>query len=231
VDKQHSEGIARMLSEIRTDVAWTRDRIGKDALDPRVMQAMAEVPRDAFVPGEMQGEAYANRPLPIGHGQTISQPYIVALMTDLIAPQLHHRVLEIGTGSGYQTAILSRLCDTVYSIDLVPPLRAAAAARLARLGYRNIVTRTANGYQGWPEYAPYDGIIVTAAAAYIPQPLVDQLRPGGRMAIPVGEPFGLQDLVLVEKDQRGDVAIRTILGVAFVPMIDRSPEVGVISDS
>ena len=231
MDKQHSEGIARMLSEIRTDVAWTRDMIGKDALDPRVMQAMAEVPRDAFVPGEMQGEAYANRPLPIGHGQTISQPYIVALMTDLIAPQPHHRVLEIGTGSGYQTAILSRLCDTVYSIDLVPPLRAAAAARLARLGYRNIVTRTANGYQGWPEYAPYDGIIVTAAAAYIPQPLVDQLRPGGRMAIPVGEPFGLQDLVLVEKDQRGDVAIRTILGVAFVPMIDRSPEVGVISDS
>ena len=231
MDKQHSEGIARMLSEIRADVAWTRDMIGKDALDPHVMQAMAEVPRDAFVPGEMQGEAYANRPLPIGHGQTISQPYIVALMTDLIAPQPHHRVLEIGTGSGYQTAILSRLCDTVYSIDLVPPLRAAAAARLARLGYRNIVTRTANGYQGWPEYAPYDGIIVTAAAAYIPQPLVDQLRPGGRMAIPVGEPFGLQDLVLVEKDQRGDVAIRTILGVAFVPMIDRSPEVGVISDS
>lgn len=231
MDTQHSEGIARMLADIRTDVAWTRDRIGKDALDPRVMQAMAEVPRDAFVPGEMQGEAYANRPLPIGHGQTISQPYIVALMTDLIAPQPHHRVLEIGTGSGYQTAILSRLCDTVYSIDLVPPLRAAAAARLARLGYRNIVTRTANGYQGWPEYAPYDGIIVTAAAAYIPQPLVDQLRPGGRMAIPVGEPFGSQDLVLVEKDQRGDVAIRTILGVAFVPMIDRSPEVGVISDS
>ena len=231
MDKQHSEGIARMLSEIRADVAWTRDMIGKDALDPRVMQAMAEVPRDAFVPGEMQGEAYANRPLPIGHGQTISQPYIVALMTDLIAPRPHHRVLEIGTGSGYQTAILSLLCDTVYSIDLVPPLRAAAAARLARLGYRNIVTRTANGYQGWPEYAPYDGIIVTAAAAYIPQPLVDQLRPGGRMAIPVGEPFGLQDLVLVEKDQRGDVAIRTILGVAFVPMIDRSPEVGVISDS
>ncbi len=231
MDKQHSEGIARMLADIRTDVAWTRDRIGKDALDPRVMQAMAEVPRDAFVPGEMQAEAYANRPLPIGHGQTISQPYIVALMTDLIAPQPHHRVLEIGTGSGYQTAILSLLCDTVYSIDLVPPLRAAAAARLARLGYRNVVTRTANGYQGWPEYAPYDGIIVTAAAAYIPQPLVDQLRPGGRMAIPVGEPFGLQDLVLVEKDQRGDVAIRTILGVAFVPMIDRSPEVGVISDS
>ncbi len=231
MDTQHSEGIARMLADIRTDVAWTRDRIGKDALDPRVMQAMAEVPRDAFVPGEMQGEAYANRPLPIGHGQTISQPYIVALMTDLIAPQPHHRVLEIGTGSGYQTAILSLLCDTVYSIDLVPPLRAAAAARLARLGYRNVVTRTANGYQGWPEYAPYDGIIVTAAAAYIPQPLVDQLRPGGRMAIPVGEPFGLQDLVLVEKDQRGDVAIRTILGVAFVPMIDRSPEVGVISDS
>jgi len=220
-----------MLADIRTGVAWTKDKIGKDALDPLVMQAMAQVPRHAFVPEDSQSEAYANRPLLIGHGQTISQPYIVALMTDLIAPQPHHRVLEIGTGSGYQTAVLAVLCDTVYSIDLVPPLRTAAAARLARLGYRNVLTRTANGYQGWPEYAPYDGIIVTAAAAYIPQPLVDQLGPGGRMAIPIGEPFGSQDLVLVEKDRQGAVAIRTILGVAFVPMIDRSPEAGMLSDS
>jgi protein-L-isoaspartate(D-aspartate) O-methyltransferase len=231
MDKQRSEGIARMLADIRADVAWTQDMIGKDALDPRVMQAMAQVPRDAFVPGNRQAEAYANRPLPIGHGQTISQPFIVALMTDLIAPRPRHRVLEIGTGSGYQTAILSLLCDTVYSIDLVPPLSAAAAARLTRLGYHNIVTRTANGYQGWPEHAPYDGILVTAAARYIPQPLVDQLGPGGRMAIPVGEPFDSQDLVLVEKDQYGEVATRTILGVAFVPMIDRSPEAGMISNA
>lgn len=231
MDKQRREGIARMLADIRANVAWTRDRIGKDALDPRVMQAMAQVPRDAFVPGHRRVEAYADRPLPIGHGQTISQPFIVALMTDLIAPRPHHRVLEIGTGSGYQAAILSLLCDTVYSIDLVPPLSAAASARLARLGYHNIVTRTANGYLGWPQQAPYDGILVTAAAGYIPPPLVEQLAPGGRMAIPIGAPFGLQDLVLVEKDQQGEVATRTILGVAFVPMIDRAPEAGRFSDT
>ena len=213
-----------MLTDIRGEVALTRQLIGKDALDPRVMAAMAEVPRDAFVPEDVKYAAFANGPLPIGHGQTISQPYIVALMTDMIAPQPEHRVLEIGTGSGYQTAVLSLLCDTVYSIDLVAPLTNAAAERLDALGYHNVVTTTANGYQGWPEHAPFDGIIVTAAASHIPPALVEQLRPGGRMAIPVGEPYGLQELMLVEKDEAGRVEHRAILGVAFVPLIDRSPK-------
>ena len=212
-----------MLTDIRSEVALTRHMIGKDALDPRVMAAMAEVPRDAFVPDDVKYAAFANGPLPIGHGQTISQPYIVALMTDLIAPQPGHRVLEIGTGSGYQTAVLSLLCDTVYSIDLVAPLTNAAANRLEALGYRNVLTTTANGYLGWPEHAPFDGIIVTAAASHIPPALVEQLRPGGRMAIPVGEPYGLQELMLVEKDEAGRVEQHAVLGVAFVPLIDRSP--------
>ena len=212
-----------MLTDIRGEVALTRQLIGKDALDPRVMAAMAEVPRDAFVPEDVKYAAFANGPLPIGHGQTISQPYIVALMTDMIAPQPEHRVLEIGTGSGYQTAVLSLLCDTVYSIDLVAPLTNAAAERLDALGYHNVVTTTANGYQGWPEHAPFDGIIVTAAASHIPPALVEQLRPGGRMAIPVGEPYGLQELMLVEKDEAGRVERHAVLGVAFVPLIDRSP--------
>jgi protein-L-isoaspartate(D-aspartate) O-methyltransferase len=218
----HDEGIERMLTDIRSEVALTRRMTGRDALDPRVMAAMARVPRDAFVPAELQAAAYANGPLPIGHGQTISQPYIVALMTDLIAPQPDHRVLEIGTGSGYQTAVLATLCRKVYSIDLIAALSAAATERLARLGYHNVLTQTANGYQGWPEHAPYDGILVTAAASHVPPALVEQLRPGGRMAIPVGEPYGLQELRLIEKDPQGEVSSRGILAVAFVPLIDRS---------
>ena len=223
MDSHRHERSAQMLAEIRAEVALTRRMIGKEALDPRVMEAMARVPRDAFVPDELQASAYANRPLPIGHGQTISQPYIVALMTDLIAPRPNHRILEIGTGSGYQTAVLSLLCARVYSIDLVSSLSAVAAERLARLGYENVVTRTANGYQGWPEHAPYDGIMVTAAAGYVPQALIGQLRPGGRMAIPVGAPGGRQELMLVAKDEHDQVTSSTILGVAFVPLIDRPP--------
>jgi protein-L-isoaspartate(D-aspartate) O-methyltransferase len=223
MSRLRKRGIERMLADIRREVAFTRHMIGKDALDPRVMQAMAEVPRDAFVPPNLQHAAYANGPLPIGHGQTISQPYIVALMTDLIGPQAGHRVLEIGTGSGYQTAVLSLLCETVYSIDLVAPLSRAAAERLERLGYDNVVTQTANGYLGWPEHAPFDGILVTAAASHVPPALVEQLRPGGRMAIPVGQPYGLQELRLIEKDADGGVSSRDVLGVAFVPLIDQTP--------
>ena len=218
-----SKGLERMLSDIRSEVALTHHLTGKNALDPRVMAAMADVPRDAFVPEDLRYAAFANGPLPIGNGQTISQPYIVALMTDMIAPQSGHRVLEIGTGSGYQTAVLSLLCDTVYSIELIATLTDAASRRLEGLGYHNVVTRHANGYQGWPEHAPYDGILVTAAASHIPPALVEQLRPGGRMAIPVGEPYGSQNLVLVEKDATGRSASRAILGVAFVPLIDRPP--------
>jgi protein-L-isoaspartate(D-aspartate) O-methyltransferase len=211
----------RMLADIRAEVAYTARMIGKDALDERVMDAMAKVPRDEFVPEEMKSAAFDNGPLPIGHGQTISQPYIVALMSDLLATESDHRVLEIGTGSGYQTAVLSLLCDTVYSMDLIPALTQSAAARLVRLGYRNVQTRSGNGYRGWPEHAPYDGIIVTAAASHVPEALIEQLKPGGRLVIPVGQPYMAQELMLVSKDAQGRTDTREILGVAFVPLIDR----------
>ena len=221
-----TRGIERMLSDIRSEVALTRQLIGKNALDQRVMAAMAQVPRDEFVPHKLLHAAYANGPLSIGHGQTISQPYIVALMTDLIAPQPDHRVLEIGTGSGYQTAVLSLLCETVYSIDLLAALSASATERLEALGYHNVVTQTANGYLGWSEYAPYDGILVTAAASHVPPALVKQLKPGGKLAIPVGKPHGRQELRLIEKDAEGGVESRVVLAVAFVPLVDREPASG-----
>ena len=210
----------RMIADIESEVHYTRSMIGKDALDPRVMKVMASVPRDKFVPPEMKAAAFDNGPLPIGHGQTISQPYIVALMTDLLALQPEHVVLEIGTGSGYQTAVLSELCHKVYSVEVVAALSEAAATRLQQLGYRNVETRTGNGYQGWPEHAPYDGIIVTAAASHIPQPLIEQLRPGGRLVIPVGLPYSYQELMLVTKDRHGATRSKSVLGVAFVPLME-----------
>jgi len=216
------KGLQHMLADIRAEVAYTARMIGKDALDPRVMEAMAKVPRDEFVPDEMKSAAFDNGPLPIGHGQTISQPYIVALMSDLLALQPDHRVLEIGTGSGYQTAVLSLLCNSVYSMDLIPALTQSASKRLTRLGYHNVHTRSGNGYAGWPEHAPYDGVIVTAAASHIPEALVEQLRPGGRLVIPVGLPYMAQELMLIEKDAAGRTEVREILGVAFVPLIDRN---------
>ena len=218
--------LKRMMADIESEVHYTRSMIGKDALDPRVMQVMAKVPRDKFVPPEMQAAAFDNGPLPIGHGQTISQPYIVALMTDLVQPQPEHVILEVGTGSGYQTAILSELCRKVYSVEVVPALSETAAALLNRLGYHNVETRIGNGYQGWPEHAPYDGIIVTAAASHIPQPLIDQLKPGGRLVIPVGLPYSYQELMLVSKDTQGDIHSRSVLGVAFVPLIEAKPLTG-----
>lgn len=215
--------LQHMLDDIEDEVRYTRSLIGKDALDPRVMAAMGRVPRERFVPANMKAVAFENGPLPIGHGQTISQPYIVALMTDLLALEPEHTVLEIGTGSGYQTAILSQLCSKVYSIEVVAALSSAAVERFKQLGYTNIETRTGNGYAGWPEHAPYDAIIVTAAASHIPPALVEQLAPGGRMAIPVGRPFGHQELVLISKDETGKVDSRDILGVAFVPLIEKEP--------
>ncbi len=214
--------LKRMIADIEREVEYTRSMIGKDALDPRVMKVMARVPRDKFVPPEMRAAAFDNGPLPIGHGQTISQPYIVALMTDLLQLQPEHVVLEIGTGSGYQTAVLSELCRQVYSVEVVAALSEAATTRLQSLGYHNIATRTGNGYQGWPEYAPYDGIIVTAAASHIPQPLLDQLKPGGRLVIPVGLPYSYQELMLVSKDAQGATHSKSVLGVAFVPLIERT---------
>ena len=212
--------LQEMLADIDDEVRYTRSLIGKDALDARVMKAMGQVPRDEFVPANMKAAAFENGPLPIGHGQTISQPYIVALMTDMVAPEPEHDILEIGTGSGYQTAILSLVCSKVYSVEVVAELSTAAADLFRRLGYPNIETRIGNGYLGWPEHAPYDGIIVTAAATHIPPALIEQLKPGGRMAIPVGSPYGHQELMLVRKDEQGETHTESVLGVAFVPLVD-----------
>jgi protein-L-isoaspartate(D-aspartate) O-methyltransferase len=212
-------GIEEMLRDIDREVAYTRRATGIDAFGPRVMAAMRAVPRHAFVPLGEQRYAYANGPLPIGQGQTISQPYIVALMTELLRPEPGDVVLEIGTGSGYQAAVLSCLVERVYSLEVLPALARDAAARLADLGFDNVTCRQGDGNLGWPEPAPYDGIIVTAAAPAIPPPLVEQLRPGARLVIPVGPPYGHQVLRVVEKDLEGATTERDILGVVFVPLI------------
>jgi protein-L-isoaspartate(D-aspartate) O-methyltransferase len=190
---------------------------GKSALDPRVKQALYDTPRDRFVSRTYLENAFDNGPLPIGHGQTISQPYIVALMTDLLELEKDDVVLEIGTGSGYQAAVLSHLCKQVYTIEYVAALAELAVSRFKKLGYKNIESRTGNGYHGWPEHAPYDGIIVTAAATHIPDPLIEQLKPGGRMVIPLGRAYYHQELTLVKKDEKGELDITDVLGVAFVP--------------
>lgn len=207
----------QMVAEIEADVAITTKYINKKSFEPAVIDAMNTVPRHEFVPKGMRSNAYENRPLPIGHGQTISQPYIVALMTDLLQPKPGHRVLEIGTGSGYQAAVLSQLVDEVYSIEIIEALGASTAELLARQGYDNIKTRIADGYNGWPQNAPFDSIMVTAAISHIPPPLVEQLKNGGRMVIPVGTRFQTQYLTLVEKDLQGKITTRQLLPVIFVP--------------
>lgn len=190
----------------------------KRAFDARVLGVLREVPRHEFVPAAEVRYAYENRPLPIGHGQTISQPYIVALMTELLRPKATDTVLEIGTGSGYQAAVLARLARSVHSIEIVEPLHREATLRLKRLGYTNVQTRSGDGYYGWPEAAPFDAIIVTAAANHIPPPLIHQLKPGGRMVIPVGASFLTQQLMLVEKNADGTLVTRQLLPVRFVPL-------------
>ena len=215
--------IKRMLAEIEGEVVYTHSLIGKSKLDPRVMAAMGKVSREAFVSPDLKHFAYDNGPLPIGYGQTISQPYIVALMTDLLQPEPDHIVLEVGTGSGYQSAVLSQLVKKVFTIERIQALGDASAARLKSLGYSNIQYRTGNGYNGWPEHAPYDAIIVTAAASHIPQALTEQLKSGGRLVIPVGLPYMTQELMLVEKDNQGEIHTRDILGVAFVPLQEDPP--------
>jgi protein-L-isoaspartate(D-aspartate) O-methyltransferase len=212
-----------LLDEIRQEVRDTRRFTGRQVLDERVMRALRKVPRHVFVPNPLQGCAYLNDPLPIGHGQTISQPYIVALMTDLIQPKADHVVLEVGTGSGYQAAILAELVRQVYSLEIVDELAVLASERLQDLGYENVEVRLGNGHFGWAEHAPYDAIIVTAAASGIPPPLVDQLKPGGTLVIPIGERYFGQDLMLVQKDERGRVKKKSVLPVTFVPLIG-SPE-------
>jgi protein-L-isoaspartate(D-aspartate) O-methyltransferase len=207
-----------MLHAIAEDAASTSAFTGRSEFDPRVLRAMAEVPRHEFVPSNLQGLAYENRPLPIGYGQTVSQPYIVALMTDLLNVGDDDVVLEIGTGSGYQAAVLATLVKRVYTIEIIAALAEEATLRLKRLGYANVTARRGDGYYGWEAHAPFDGIIVTAAANHIPPPLIRQLKAGGRMVIPVGNPFGTQQLLLVEKTAAGEIRTKKILPVRFVPV-------------
>ena len=208
----------RMVEEIAAVARQTRAEVGKPAFDERVMSVLARVPRHAFVPADQVANAYQNRPLPIGHGQTISQPYIVALMTDLARAEPQHKVLEVGTGSGYQAAVMAHLAKSVHTIEIVEPLGVQAAQRLKAQGYANVQVRIGDGYNGWEEQAPFDVILVTAAASHIPPPLLRQLKPGGRMVIPVGPAFLVQQLMLVEKNLDGTMSTRQILPVAFVPL-------------
>ncbi len=213
-----SEAVGRMLRTIRAHARDCGALTGRPELDPRVLDALARVPREAFIPQHLRPMAHADGPLPIGRGQTISQPFIVALMTDLAGAWAGGRILEVGTGCGYQTAVLAELAQRVYSMEIIPELAQLASERLESLGYANLQTRCADGYHGWPEQAPFDAILVTAAAPQVPPPLVEQLAVGGRMVIPVGdEPFG-QQLLLVEKNAGGGVQRRAVLPVAFVPL-------------
>jgi protein-L-isoaspartate(D-aspartate) O-methyltransferase len=214
--------LAEIEAEMRATARWT----GRERLSPRVAAAIATVRRSAFVPPDAIGAAYDNRPLPIGHGQTISQPFVVALMTELLDLEPSDSVLEVGTGSGYQAAVLAELAGTVCSIEAIPELAGNAAKALAGEGYANVLLRTGDGGLGWPERAPFDAIIVTAAAPGIPPALVEQLRAGGRMVIPVGPRHGDQELVLVTKDATGEVTQRNVLSVAFVPLTGGSGATG-----
>ncbi|WP_407944450.1 protein-L-isoaspartate(D-aspartate) O-methyltransferase [Marispirochaeta aestuarii] len=196
----------------------TASYTGRDRLSETVLNTLKRVPRHRFVPENLLDRAYQNRPLPIGFGQTISQPYIVALMTDLLEIEDDHRILEIGTGSAYQAAVLAELAETVYSIEIIPELAETAKGRLKALGYTNIVALQGDGYFGLEKEAPFDGIIVTAAASHIPPPLVAQLKPGGVMIIPVGGPFLTQELIRVRKKADGSITSEQLLPVAFVPL-------------
>ena len=217
-DERYAIERRQMVDEIAATARSTRGDTGRATFADRVMAAMMKVERHRFVPPSEAKYAYRDHPLPIGSGQTISQPYIVALSTDLIEPKPHHVVLEIGTGSGYQAAVLAELVQQVYSIEIVESLGREAAERLASLGYRNVEVRIGDGYQGWTEKAPFDGIIVTAAAPFIPEPLVAQLKPGGRMVIPVDAGFARQELLLIEKRLDGTIARSVVLPVRFVPL-------------
>jgi len=216
-EAEYAMARATMVDEVHFYATLARDS-GEDVLDEDVMRALGTVARHEFVPVEEKRFAYDNRPLPIGHGQTISQPYIVALMTDLIDTGPDAVVLEIGTGSGYQAAILAALVKHVYSIEIIETLVDEATVRLQRLGYDNVTTRLGDGYFGWEEHAPYDAIVVTAAASHVPPALIQQLRPGGRMVIPVGGRFMTQQLLLIEKTEDDEVKTRQIAAVRFVPL-------------
>lgn len=207
-----------MLDDIAAITRETRHETGRATLSERVTAAMNKVPRHRFVPPGAERQAYDNRPLPIGHGQTISQPFIVALMTDLLDLKAGDKVLEIGTGCGYQAAVLSELAREVYTIEIVAPLAKEASVRLAALGYRNVSVRSGDGYLGWPEQAPFDAIMVTAGALEVPPALVQQLKPGGKLVIPVGPQWSGQELLVIEKDAAGRTRTRNALAVRFVPL-------------
>lgn len=206
----------RLIQEIAREARHTGDETGRPELAERVMAAMRAVPREEFVPGHLRHRAYDNNPLPIGEDQTISQPFIVALMTDLLDPESGDRILEVGTGCGYQAAVLAELVAEVYSVEYLSGLGEAARDRLQGLGYDNVHVRIGDGRRGWPEAAPFDGVIVTAGAEDVPDALVEQLAPGGRLVIPVGQGFMGQDLRVVSKDASGEVTSRSALPVAFV---------------
>ncbi|MDD5322671.1 MAG: protein-L-isoaspartate(D-aspartate) O-methyltransferase [Methylococcales bacterium] len=210
--------LRHMLNDIDMEVHLTRHLIGKNSLSDRVMAAMKKVLRHEFLPADLRYCAYDNGPAPIGSGQTISQPYIVALMSDLLNTKPSDIILEIGTGSGYQAAILCQLVQQVYSVEIIEDLATMAQKRLIKLGYNNVKVRNDDGYFGWPEHAPYDGVIVTAATPHIPQPLIDQLQTGARLVIPVGLPYSYQELMVVEKKANSEIETRKVLGVGFVPL-------------
>jgi protein-L-isoaspartate(D-aspartate) O-methyltransferase len=209
----------RLVDEVDAMYAATRAATGLAAMSPAVRAALGRVERHRFVPDSERGRAYGNHPLPIGAGQTISQPYIVALSTDLLRPKPGDVVLEIGTGSGYQAAMLAEIVQQVYSVELIEDLGRAAAKRLATAGYANVEVRIGDGYAGWPEQAPFDGIVVTAAAPQVPPALVAQLKPGARLVIPVGAPDGAQALQVLTKRADGGVDTQTVLPVRFVPLV------------
>jgi protein-L-isoaspartate(D-aspartate) O-methyltransferase len=226
-----------MVETIKDHSRYSVSALGRDHLDPRVLKVMGTVPRheflakrpahglgrfyDLFSGGKPRRIAYADRPLPIGYGQTISQPFIVALMTDLAAPEPDHVVLEVGTGSGYQAAVLAHLVRRVCTIEIIPELGASAAATLKQLSYKNVKTRIGDGYYGWAGCGPFDSIVVTAAAGHVPPPLLRQLKPGGRLVIPVGGVFATQQLVLARKQADGRVTTRQLLPVRFVPLVSK----------
>lgn len=218
--------VQEMLRTIEMETRMTQGFTGVAALRPEVMEAMASVPRHEFVPEHLRHQAYANSPLPIGNGQTISQPFIVALMTDLLCPEPDDVVLEVGGGCGYQAAVLSRLVSKIYSVEIIPSLARATAHRLQKLGYHNVEVRQGDGYDGCPEHAPFDGIIVTAAVSSVPRPLQEQLRPGGRLVLPVGSPHSVQELMVVEKKKDKSIVSRDVLSVAFVPLTGRHENSG-----
>lgn len=208
---------AELIEEIERDVRQTSAYIGKTRLDDLVMKAVATVARHEFVPSQFRDRAYENRPLPIGEEQTISQPYIVALMTDLAAVGPESIVLEIGTGSGYQAAVLAEIVDQVYTIEIIEPLGRRAAETLEKLGYDNVTVRIGDGYRGWPEFAPFDAIVVTAAPEEIPPPLIDQLKIGGKLVVPVGSRGRVQSLQVLERGPGGEITTTHVLPVVFVP--------------